>query len=217
MVFIIKIYTFGNNQKHCMTSIITGDIINSQKSSPKQWLEALKSVLSIYGNSPLAWEIYRGDSFQLEIPPKKALEACMLIKATIKQFNGIDVRLAIGIGKKTYASEKITESNGSAFVNSGECFEALKKTTLALKSPFENFDLAINIMFDLAFLTIDSWTTTTAKLIKTVLENPGLNQLQLADRLNKTQGNISQGLKRAGFDEISKLLHYYKTQIQTLC
>lgn len=200
-----------------MTSIITGDIINSKKSSPKQWLEALKSVLGVYGNSPFKWEVYRGDSFQLEMQPEKALEACMLIKATIKQFDKIDVRLAIGIGKKTYTSEKITESNGSAFVNSGECFENLKKTTLALKSPFVDFDLTINIMFDLAFLTIDNWTTTTAKLIKTVLENPNLNQLQLANHLNKTQGNISQGLKRAGFDEISKLMQYYKSQIQTLC
>ncbi len=200
-----------------MTSIITGDIINSKKSSPKRWLEALKTILNSYGKSPLAWEIYRGDSFQLEVRPEQALEACLLIKATVKQFEKIDVRLAIGLGDKTYRSERITESNGSAFVNSGECFESLKKTTLALKSPFEAFDESMNIMLDLALLTINNWTTITATLIKTALEKPELNQLQLADFFGKTQGNISQGLKRAGFDEISKLLQHYKTQIQTLC
>jgi len=200
-----------------MTSIITGDIINSKKSSPKLWLEALKTILNSYGNSPLTWEIYRGDSFQLEINPEDALKACVLIKATIKQFENIDVRLAIGIGEKTYQSDKITESNGSAFVNSGECFEALKKTTLAIKSPFDKFDISINIMLDLAQLVLNNWSKTSAFLVKTTLENPDLNQNQLAKILKKTQGNISQGLKRAGFDEISKLLHYYKTQIQTLC
>ncbi|MFD1162521.1 SatD family protein [Hwangdonia seohaensis] len=200
-----------------MTSIITGDIINSKKSSPKLWLQALKTILNSYGNSPLIWEIYRGDSFQLEIEPKNALKACILIKATIKQFENIDVRLAIGIGDKTYKSDKITESNGSAFVNSGECFESLKKTTLAIKSPFDEFDTTINIMLELAQLIINNWTSTSAILVKTTLENPDLNQNQLAEILERTQGNISQGLKRAGYDEISKLLHYYKTQIQNLC
>ena len=200
-----------------MISIITGDIINSKKSSPKKWLGALKSILNNYGNAPLAWEIYRGDSFQLEVNPKQALEACILIKATIKQFDNIDVRLAIGIGEKEYHSENITESNGSAFVNSGECFEALKKTTLAIKSPFEAFDTQINIMLELAQLTINNWTSTTATLVKTTLEHPELNQKQIAKTLEKTQGNISQGLKRAGFDEVFKLLHYFKTQMQDLC
>lgn len=199
-----------------MTSVITGDIINSQKSSPKKWLDTLKSVLKLYGETPSNWEIYRGDSFQLEIHPKDALKACFLIKASIKQFDNIDVRLAIGLGEKTYKSEKITESNGSAFVNSGECFEALKKTTLAIKSPFETFDVTLNIMLELALLTVNNWSVTLANLIKTTLENPELNQKQLANTLKTTQGNISQGLKRAGFDEISKLINYYESQIQTL-
>lgn len=200
-----------------MISVITGDIINSRESSPNSWLKALKSILNRYGHSPKYWQIYRGDSFQLETTPEKALEAAILIKATIKQFKKLDVRLAIGIGNKTYISEKITESNGDAFVNSGECFESLKKTTLGIKSSFEDFDESINTMLNLALLTINNWTTTTAKIVKIALEKPELNQVQLAHYFNNTQGNISKGLKRAGFDEISKLLQYYKTQIQTLC
>lgn len=199
-----------------MIAVITGDIINSKESTPKNWLKAIKSILNHYGDTPMHWEIFRGDSFQLEIKPEDALKASILIKATIKQFENIDVRLAIGIGEKTYQSDKITESNGSAFVNSGECFEALKKNTLAIKSPFDAFDTTINIMLELAQLTLNNWSSTSATLIKTTLENPDLNQNQLAEILKKTQGNISQGLKRAGFDEISKLLHYYKTQIQNL-
>lgn len=200
-----------------MTSIITGDIINSQEKPPEQWLEALKTVLNVYGPSPKTWEIYRGDSFQMEVEPEHALQTCVLIKANIKQFDGLDVRLAIGIGDKTYHAEKITEANGSAFVNSGECFENLKKTTLALKSPFEDFDASINLMLELALLTMDYWTSNSATLVKTALEHPDFNQSQIAALLGKTQGNISQGLKRAGFDEISKLIQYFDNQIQRLC
>lgn len=200
-----------------MTTIITGDIVNSKKISPELWLSELKSVLNYYGNTPANWEIFRGDSFQIEVKPLEALHACFLIKATIKQFKNLDVRLAIGLGEKTFDSEKITESNGSAFINSGECFETLKKTTLAIKSPFNAFDNTLNLMLELAQLTINYWTSTSAVLVKTALKHPNTNQTQLANLLNKTQGNISQGLKRAGYEELSKLLDYYKTQIQNLC
>ena len=200
-----------------MISIITGDIINSKESNPKNWLNALKGVLNNFGNEPQQWEIYRGDSFQLEIKPENDFETAILIKATIKQFKNTDVRLAIGIGNKIYDSEKITEANGTAFVNSGECFEQLKKNTLAIKSPFTAFDAQINIMLELAQLTMNNWTVTTAKLVKAALENPDLNQKELAKHFNKTQGNISQGLKRSGFDEILKMIHYYNSQIKTVC
>ena len=199
-----------------MTSIITGDIINSKSSEPKKWLDALKEVLNQYGRQPKQWDVFRGDSFQLETAPEDALKAAVLIKSSIKQFKNIDVRIAIGIGEKTYTSDKITESNGTAFINSGECFDDLKKTTLAIKSPFEQFDLQTNIMFELALLTINSWTTTSAKLIKTALENPELTQVELANHFETTQSNISKGLKRGGFDEISKLLSYYNAQVKTL-
>ncbi|MFC4721619.1 transcriptional regulator [Geojedonia litorea] len=200
-----------------MTSVITGDIINSKEHQPKIWLDALKKTLTRYGDTPEHWEIYRGDSFQLELNPDNALEAAILIKASLKQFKKMDVRLAIGIGEKTYSSKHITESNGSAFVNSGECFEQLKKTTLAIKSPFNEFDIQLNLMLELALLTLTNWTPKMSLLVKASLEHPSFNQQQLAELFGETQGNISQVLKRAGYDELTKLIQYYNAQIQSLC
>ena len=199
-----------------MVAIITGDIINSTETTPNVWLTALKSILNRFGKEPKHWEIYRGDSFQLEIEPKAALKAAILIKASIKQFKPLDVRLAIGIGDKTYTSEKITESNGSAFINSGQCFEQLKKTTLAIQSPFTDFDYRINLMLELGLLVMDHWKPKTSTILKYTLENPEDNQKAIAKQLHKAQSNISEGLKRGGYDEISKLLTYYESQIQTL-
>jgi len=139
-----------------MTSIITGDIINSRENNPQIWMPLLKDVLNKYGSEPTQWEIYRGDSFQIEIPPIKALKVAILIKASIKQFKKLDVRIAIGIGDKSYTSKKITESNGSAFVNSGKCFEQLKKNSLAIKSPFKGFDIQMNLLLELALLTMNN-------------------------------------------------------------
>lgn len=199
-----------------MTSIITGDIINSRSLEPNEWMPALKGVLTLYGGTPQQWEIYRGDSFQLETTPDTALEAAILIKASIKQLKKMDARLAIGLGEKSYTANKITESNGTAFINSGKCFEQLKKTTLAIQSPFSQLDQTLNIMFDLALLSMNNWTPTSARLLKAALEHPNMNQIELADMFDTTQGNISQGLKRAGHDEIVKLINYYKSQITQL-
>lgn len=198
-----------------MISILTGDIINSRERTPQQWMPLLKAVFKKYGSEPDQWEIYRGDSFQIEIPVKKALEAAFLIKATIKQCKPLDVRIAIGVGKKTYTSKKITESNGDAFERSGECFENLKKQNIAIKSPWKEFDITINLMLRLGLLTMNDWKPAYSSIVKTTLENPKKTQKQLAELLEKTQSTVSEGLKRSGYEEMSELISYYISYIQT--
>ena len=201
-----------------ITSIITGDIINSRKSSrPEVWLTTLKEILNLYGTEPENWEIYRGDSFQLEIAePQESLFAALLLKANIKQIKNLNVRMAIGIGEKTYTAEKITESNGPVFFNSGTCYEGLKARTLAIKSPWPEIDNQINMLIDLASLTMDSWGTATAKIVKMAMMNPHKTQKELARMLNKkSQSTISDGLKRAGYEEISRMEKYYRRLINS--
>ncbi|NLP56841.1 SatD family protein [Lutibacter sp. B1] len=200
-----------------MKAIITGDIINSRSEDVTLWMPTLKEQLNAIGTTPKHWEIYRGDSFQLQVPPQKALVTAFKIKAAVKQFKQLDVRMAIGIGKVTYQAKKITESNGEAFINSGGCFEDLKKQTLAIKSPWQEFDTAINLMLEIMGITINSWSQNSALLIKEILENPNSTQKELAQLLHKSQSNISAGLKRAGYDEIQKIIHYYTNQINALC
>jgi hypothetical protein len=200
-----------------MTAVITGDIINSRDSKPEVWMLELKAVLNKYGQEPKDWEIFRGDSFQLMLAPQKALEAAILFKSYIKQIKSIDVRMGIGIGDILYQSEKITAANGPAFIYSGESFESLKKETLKIKSPWTELDLSINLMMDLASLTIDTWTPTTSRIIQTALENPNSKQNEIARILNKSQSTVSEGLKRGGFDEIQKMIAYYQQEINQKC
>jgi hypothetical protein len=168
-----------------MFAIITGDIINSRNVDVQKWMPELKTVLNKYGSEPRNWEIYRGDSFQIEVLPNDALKVAILIKSTAKQFKLLDVRLAIEIGEKTYESEKITESNGSAFIYYGESFEKLKKQTLTIQTIWKDFNQTMNLMFGLASLTMDSWTPTSSLIIKTAIESDHINQKELALLLNK--------------------------------
>jgi hypothetical protein len=198
------------------TAVLTGDVINSRKENPETWLTNLKKALNKYGKEPKNWEIYRGDSFQLELTTADALEAAIYIKAQIKQNKNIDVRIAIGLGEKDYDAEKLTESNGSAFVHSGECFQNLKKQNLALKSGIETFDIPLNLMLNLAALTMDNWLPGTSRIVKTTMDNPNANQNELASILDTSQSNISEALIRAGFDEVKKMMQFYKTQLKQL-
>lgn len=199
-----------------MVAVITGDIINSREGEVKNWLGNLKEVLNRYGQEPSQWEIFRGDSFQLSISPQNALLAAIHIKATIKQTKAQDVRIAIGLGQETHSAKKITESNGPAYVLSGECFESLKKQTLAISSANPELDKVLNLMLSLSLLTINNWSITVARTVKVALENPEKHQKEIAKLLNKSQSSVSEALKRGGFEEIMNLNSYYQTQIFNL-
>lgn len=201
-----------------MKAVLTGDIINSRKSNSMTWIIEFKQALKKYGKEPKDWEIYRGDSFQLLNHPEDALETAIFIKATIKKIETLDVRIAIGIGEISYRASKITESNGSAFINSGSCFDELKKQTLAIKSPWSEFDYQFNNILALASLVMDKWTTATAEIVIEKLKKPDITQTELATKLKKrSQGTISEGLKRGGFDEIKNTIELYKDKISELC
>jgi hypothetical protein len=202
-----------------MTSIITGDIVHSQKSSPMIWLDVLKSELNVIGPNPLRWEIYRGDSFQAEVvDPLEALNRAIEIKAAVKCIKNIDVRMAIGIGDKTHSAENITESNGTAFVFSGERFEQLKKDkqNLAIASAWKDFDRDINLYIRLALLAMDNWSVNSAAVVNIALKNPDKLQKELGKMLGIKQNAISNRLKRAHLEEILELEKIYQTKIKTL-
>lgn len=201
-----------------MIGVITGDLVNSRGVTPERWMPILKEVLNSFGPEYTVWEIYRGDSFQFIVSPQNALASAIQLKATMNQLKQLDVRMAIGIGYAEYQAPQISHSNGSAFIHSGECFDELKKETLAIKTPWSQFDRTLNLMLSLAGLTMDSWTPASARIMAEMMRYPDLNQAEIAEQLErKSQGTISEGLKRGGYEEIQKLLLYYKEEITKLC
>lgn len=192
-----------------MVAIITGDIVSSRTLKPAVWLKHLKEGLQMFGTSPLNWELYRGDSFQLKITAEDALLHAVLLKTWIKHLKEIDVRLSIGIGEQTFEGTKITEGNGTAFELSGEGFDALEKKNLTINTANKSLNDTFRVMTDLALLIMDKWTDKSAEIIFLKLKNPELNQTQIAEKLDKKQSTISEALKRGGFEEIDQFINYY--------
>lgn len=198
-----------------MVAIITGDVVRSRALTTEKWLNHLKKGLELFGNTPKDWEIYRGDSFQIKTTPEQALLQAIVLKAWMKHFKEIDVRLGIGIGAMEYESNRITEGNGLAFELSGESFDQLGKRNLGIKTPNAFWNDTLSLMCDLALLIMDKWTEKTAEVIYLKLRFPELNQAEIAEKLDKKgQGNISVALKRGGFDEIHQFIQYYQKNIK---
>ncbi|WP_047789040.1 SatD family protein [Tenacibaculum mesophilum] len=195
-----------------MTSVITGDIINSRGVSAETWLPVLKESFNTIGKTPKTWELFRGDSFQIEIENiAEALLFIFKLKSTIKKIKDLDIRLAIGIGNKSFDTEKITEANGEAFINSGYAFDyLLKKQNLALKTPWEDINDEFEVSISLSLLIMDNWTTNSAAFVYMSLQNPESTQKIIAKKLAISESSASERRKRSGFDEIMKLEKRYR-------
>jgi hypothetical protein len=201
-----------------MTSIITGDIINSRRQSTKNWIDGLKDLLGSMGENPAAWEIYRGDEFQLEVTnPQQALLIAFRIKAYLRTLQ-LDARMSIGFGDKTYDAGKISESNGSAFVRSGELFELLKKQkiTLAISSSNPDFDAEMNLMLRLGLTFMNHWLVQSAEFVKVALENPTASQEEIGHELGINQAAVSRRRKRAQFDLLLDLDAHFRKKIKNI-
>ena len=202
-----------------MTCVITGDIIKSRATSPEQWLEVLKSALSHLQGDEEKWKVYRGDSFQIELSDTKAgFISAVYIKACIKTQTDLDVRLAIGIGDKTFEGQTVAESNGEAFLFSGETLEQLKKekTNLKLKTKQNDLNTTLNLLFKLALIAMDNWTSNSAEIVKLAIERPNDSQADIGRSININQTAVSRRQQRAYLDSILELDTYYRQHIQQL-
>ena len=212
-----------------MIAVIKGDIIASRKLvDQEKWLLPLKELLNTWGKSPQNWELVWGDFFQIEFQqPEEALRIIFEIKALIKKIEPldnrklkgtIDVRIAAGIGNKSYVGQRISESNGSAFIYAGEKFDLLKKenVTMGVKSHCPNFDNEINLYLKLAGTFIDKWSVSSAQLIEIVLKNPTITQQEIGNRLGIKQSAVSGRWSRANVDELLAVEKMYRNKIKGL-
>ncbi len=203
-----------------MTSILTGDIIKSRSiKDPEIWLSTLKEALTTSSQNTAQWEIYRGDSFQLELENiVESLKAALYIKACIKTIKGLDVRIAIGIGEKTFTGKSVVESNGEAFLFSGETLENLKKekVNLKIKTTNEQLNAELNLYFKLALTIMDNWTTNSAEIVKLYMDQPQALQEELGRQLGINQNAVSSRQKRAHLDLIMQLEQLYRQKIKHL-
>lgn len=201
-----------------MNCIITGDVKGSRRAKSQNWIDGLKQLFKQFGKTPMDWEIYRGDEFQLEVKNcEEALLVAFQIKAYLRSIK-LDVRMSIGFGDKTYKAKKISESNGTAFVNSGVGFENLKKnkTTLSIHSSNKTFDKEMNLILRLGLSFMDNWLAQSAEFVLITIQNPTLSQEEIGTKLGINQAAVSRRRKRANFDLLLEINSAYVEKLKML-
>lgn len=200
-----------------MIALITGDLINSAQVNPKEWMPVLTRFLNKQGRYPKTWEIFRGDSFQFKCKPGIAFRRFLLLKSLIRQIPAMDVRVSIGIGTMDYEADRISASNGTAFVHSGRAFDSMKeKQYLVFSTGDKISDSTLNLFAGFASLIMDNWSAAVAETVQVLLENPDWNQKQVAEKIKINQSAVSQNRKRAQLDLLLELDDYYSTCITSL-
>lgn len=206
-------------------AVITGDLVESRRINDDDIEKVIKSLKDTFEeinrvllNGKGTFEIYRGDSFQGLIPqPELALLVAIIIRARLRTYTPSfampvrhktdkpilyaysDARIAIGIGAIRYNAGRITESQGEAFQNSGNSFDALSKENerLAIVTPWENINNELAIECKLADALISTWTASTAEAMYHHLLY-GTNQKDLATKFEITQPGVHKRLVTYG-------------------
>ena len=218
-----------NDSLKIMVAVITGDIIGSRMlGDQNQWIAPFKKLLASWEISAEAWKVDRGDFFQIEIAkPEGAFYKLLEIKVLIKKIkpvspnkkaSTIDVRMAVGIGEKKYSGSAISESNGPAFINSGEKFDTLRRSNLTagIKTPWPDFDEEMNLLLNLGGLIMDNWTVSSAELVAVVLQNPHSTQEEIGQILGIKQNSVSGRFNRAHVSQILEIERMFRKKIKQL-
>lgn len=206
-------------------AVITGDLVKSRKINDADIEKVINSLKDTFDeinrqllNGNGTFEIFRGDSFQGHIPqPELALLVAIIIRARLRTYEPSispgnrhktdkpilyaysDARIAIGIGAIRYNADKITESQGEAFLRSGNSFDTLIKENerLAIVTPWENINNELTVSCKLADALISRWTASTAEAMYHYLLYD-INQKELATRLAITQPGVHKRLVTYG-------------------
>jgi len=198
-----------------MHVIIVGDVVGSRQVQADKWLPVLSRALRQYTKK---FDIFRGDSFQAELSLEGCFAFVFYLKARLRSIGPLDIRIGIGVGEIDYQDDSIKNSNGQAFVFSGEAFDALGKDLIAVRSPWTEYDEPVNIMLDLAMELSGKWTVNMAESVATAIENPQANQKELAEILKrKHQSQVSTLLNKAHFAQISKVVDYCTKELIKRC
>lgn len=213
--------------------IITGDLINSSQYEPAQRQEVIKTLKQTLteandaaDNQWLRFEMYRGDSIQIEVTePEQALRLAILLRAALQKLATgkkkqpvpgkpfADIRLSVGIGEAERKQGSVVEADGEAYRLSGRSLDTMKKHGQKLIIRTNNTD--INEEFEVAcrFLDVllDKWSASSAEVVFWLLK--GLKDVEIAAKLGISQPAIHARKKVAGWEAIELMLQRYTSVI----
>jgi hypothetical protein len=204
-----------------MHAVITGDIVNSTLIQPEEEQAILQALTSIL--APDKHEFFRGDSFQAFVEdPLRALRVSLLCRTAAKIAAPedapvqADIRISIGLGDVNKPVTQLATAKGEAFILSGRALDAMDKTGGKIIISCENklASLALTVLADYINSIFGQITHKQAEVLHQLLS--GLNQQQVAEKLNRSKSTISQHVTAGKWDELEALLEHYNKVVQLI-
>lgn len=206
-----------------MNAVITADLIDFTKLT-KVDIEQVMAVLNSFQkelnnyrvNFVQDYVIKRGDSIQVELSnAQDALRVALLLKTALNKISlhpiqknniKIDARIAIGIGNINNKRDKVNESSGDAYTNSGRTVDMMKKKKrfIFFTSEISNLDEELYVELLLLEEIFSGWKRSSAEVVNFLLI--GLSEYEIADKLGITQSAVNQRKKTAGWSGIQALI-----------
>lgn len=203
-------------------AVLTGDIVRSREISPRSRLitvltEALETAKEQHHAE---YDLYRGDSFQVVIPsaPAAALVA-IIIRSKLRSHSTEaskiwDARIAIGIGEITYRGDNISQSDGPAFLLSGQGMDEMgkKNNRLIIKAPWEQASRMLSLVTRFADDIVSNWSQYSAEtaFLNLVYDE---SQSVLAERLGKSQSTINERMATAKLELVKAYIQHVREYI----
>ncbi|RIJ41643.1 SatD family protein [Pontibacter oryzae] len=216
-------------RKKNILAVLTGDVVNSRIIKDKtQWLERLKEILHFLSQEeqqPLKWEVYRGDSFQVEWQqPEHVLRAALLIRSGLRALpefykQGADVRIAIGIGQAGHETNSVRESDGEAYQLSGLTLDQLNESGQKIKisTAWEALNESMAASLPLVETLMNDWSQPINEIAYYRMMHPEMTQKELAEQLSLTQPTINWRLAKSHIELILNFESYFRNQLKALC
>lgn len=203
-----------------MKGIITADVVGSTK-IPDEQRGMLPEVLNelaaqLQHICPIRLEIYRGDSFQVEVdyyeltPYIAALLRIGLKSKSLNKTNKLDARMSIGIGMVSYVGESLGQSDGEAFILSGRAFENLGKQRLKITTSKDATNDELNVLSIILDDLLASLTVAQSKVVFECLYDPEIKQKLIAKKLSVKPQVVNKAINASKLSIISVVLERMK-------
>lgn len=190
-------------------------------------LDAISSTMDkIKRDVPLEYELFRGDSIQVVVAnPEKTLLVGILLRAGVKSMTPKDsdiywdIRTSIGIGEVEFQADSIRISDGEAFRISGRGLDAMDKTTLIAKTPWQDVNEELDVTIPFVDDIVCCWTSSQARVVFPALLKH-YTRKEIAIILGQSAQNVSkllitakEKLIRNSTDRFSKIINSKNRQV----
>ena len=149
-------------------AVFTGDIVRSGALEARELsnvftaLEATARSIADWHDSMAPFARFRGDGWQMALPPRYALRAALSLRAAVRATGkGRDTRIGIGIGAGQITSGNLGDADGPAFVNSGRALDGMQRQSL-FAAP--DTSMVLRAALPLADRIAQGWTPKQAQM-----------------------------------------------------